>query len=142
MDESKYGKYILRNSGEKRLHPDEPGVTTADEGGMPDWNGVQHRLNWKYITQPVFLEDEPHFHDFDEFLCFMGCDPLKALDFGAEAELILGREKEQHIINYSSVTFIPKGLVHGPLRILKVSQPILFGHIYLAPEYVAKPAST
>ncbi len=140
MAESKYGKYILRDSGARKPQLQLPGVTTTTIESIQDWHGIHHRINWKYISQPVPLEKEPHSHDFDEFLCFMGSDPLKALDFGAEIELSLGREGEKHVIDFSTVTCIPKGLVHGPLNVRKVGRPILFCHIYLAPEYVAKPA--
>jgi hypothetical protein len=137
MAESKYGKYILRETGVKP-HPEITAVTPALLEGLKDWGGIQHRMSWKYVSQPVILEREPHSHDFDEFLCFLGCDPLNALDFGAEAELALGREGEKHIVDASSVIFIPKGLIHCPLSFRKIGKPILFCNIYLAPKYARK----
>lgn len=141
MAESKYGKYILRETRETKPLPEMPAVTPAVLEGLKDWGGIKHRINWKYISQPVLMVKEPHSHDFDEFLCFLGCDPLNALDFGAEVELSLGKEGEKHIIDAATVVCIPKELIHCPLNFTKISKPILFCNIYLAPEYVRKPVS-
>jgi len=109
--------------------------------GLKDWGGIQHRLKWTFISQPVLMEDEPHSHDFDEFLCFLSCNPADEYDFGAEVELTLGQEKEKQTITAPTVVCVPKGLIHGPLNVKTIQKPILFCHIYLAPEYVKKPAS-
>ena len=141
MAESKYGKYILRGTKGEQAHPETPGVTMTALEGLEDWGGIQHRINWKYISQPVIMVEEPHSHDFDEFLCFLGCDPANARDFGAEVELSLGTEGEKHIIDAATIVCIPKGLVHCPLNFKKVGKPILFCNVYLAPEYTRKTIS-
>ena len=138
MVESSFGKYILRGTtGEKEI----PGVKTTPLEGLEDWAGIQHRINWKYISQPVLLVEEPHSHDFDEFLVFLGCDPTNARDFEAEVELSMGEEGEKHIIDTGAIVCIPKGLVHCPINFKKVGKPVLFCNIYLSPEYVRKPIS-
>jgi hypothetical protein len=139
MDKTKYGKYILRKTQED-AHPKTPGVTPVTLEGLKDWGGIKHRLKWNFISQPVLWEDQPHSHDFDEFLCFFSPDPTNALDFGAEVELSLGREGEKQIIKNPTVVCIPQGLVHGPINFTKISKTILFCHIYTAPEHVKKPA--
>ncbi len=141
MTESKYGKYILRGTEEEKSRPEISVVTPAVLEGLKDWGGIQHRLNWKYISQPTLMIEEPHSHDFDEFLIFIGGNPADVKDFGAEIELSLGKEGEKHIIDTSTVICIPKGLIHCPLNFVKISKPILFCNIYLAPEYVRKPIS-
>jgi len=107
--------------------------------GLKDWGGIQHRINWKYITRPTLLVEEPHTHDFDEFLIFLGRNPADPNDFGAEIELSLGEERETHIINTSSVICVPKGLIHCPLNFRKIGNSILFSIIYLARDYIRKP---
>lgn len=141
MAESKYGKYILRGTSTDKSRPGIPGVTTRALEGSEDWCGIQHRLDWRYISQPVLMTEEPHSHDFEEFLCFLGCNPMDPDDFGAEIELSLGEEGEKHVIDARSVICIPKGLVHCPLNFKKIGKPILFCNIYLSPEYVRKPVS-
>ena len=141
MAESKYGKYILRGTRGEKSRPELPGVTATVLEGLEDWGGIQHRINWKYISQPVLMVEEPHSHDFDEFLVFLGCDPANARDFGAEVELSLGTEGEKHIIDTATIVCIPKGLVHCPINFKKIGKPILFCNVYLAPDYIRKPVS-
>ena len=78
-----------------------------------------------------------HKHDVDEFIFFIGGDPANMLDFGAEVELSLGEgeQQEKHIIDSTSVVYIPKGLVHLPMNYKRVDKPILFGHLLLSPDY-------
>jgi hypothetical protein len=120
MAESKYGKYILRQT---RPGPKGPAIPLALEG-MKDWAGIQHRMTWNHVVQPVVLEKEPHAHDFEEFLCFLGNDPANSFDFGGEVELTLGGEK--HTIDHTSIVCVPKGVSHGPINFKKVTKPILF----------------
>lgn len=65
---------------------------------------------------------EPHSHDYDEIIAFIGTDNNDPYDLGAEVELWLGDEK--HIIKKSSLVFIPAGLKHCPLTFLKVDRPV------------------
>ena len=138
MAESKYGKYILRGSDEK-VPSDPPGVRTRtleNDGG--DWNGIQPRLNWRYVSQPAEIYDKPHYHDFDEFYIFTGSDPTDPDEFDAEVEIALGDEGEKSIINTPSIIVLPKGMKHGPVRFTKVDKPVMFCNVYLSPEYVEK----
>ena len=139
MTDLNYGKYILKGTVKEK--PDagkEPAVSATLEG-LKDWGGIQHRISWKYVTQPTLLMEEPHTHDFDEFLIFLGSNPKDPKDFGAEIELSLGQEQETQIINTASVVCVPKGLIHGPLNFRKIGNSIMFAIIYLAPEYNRKP---
>jgi len=65
---------------------------------------------------------EPHTHDYDEVIAFIGTDNNDPYDLGAEVELWLDDEK--HIITKSSLVFIPAGLKHCPLTFLKVDRPV------------------
>jgi hypothetical protein len=132
MAESKYAKYILKGTGKN-----SPAIVE----GLKGWEGIKPRMKWEYITQPVLKNEKAHSHDFDEFMCFLGCDPSNAFNFGAEIELSMGVEGEKNIINSATIVCIPKGLVHGPLDFKKIGRPILFCDIYLSPEYISKPAS-
>ena len=131
MAESKYGKYILRGA---EPGPEKTAATPAVMEDMKDWAGIQHRLNWKYVSQPTTMVEEPHSHDFDEFLVFIGANPADAKDLGAEIELSIGEESEKHVIDTASIICVPKGLVHCPLNINKVSKPFLFCNIQLGHE--------
>ena len=138
MAKTKYGKYIMKATRGNISNLKTSAMTPVVLEGLKDWGGIQHRMKWTFISQPVLMVDEPHSHDFDEFLCFLGCDPTNGLDFGAEIELSLGREREKQIISAATVVCVPQGLIHCPLHFKKITKPILFCHIYTAPEYLRK----
>jgi hypothetical protein len=133
-----YAKYILEGKAEGKTGTGTSAVTPALLEGLEDWGGIQHRINWKYISGPSLLVDEPHSHDFDEFLVFLGSNPANPKDFGAEIELSLGEEGETHVIDTASVVVVPKGLIHCPLNFKKIDKTILFSIVYLAPNYARR----
>jgi len=81
---------------------------------------------WPRKIPPRQPGDEPgvkaHSHPFDEAIAFMGTNWDDIHDLGGEIELWIGGE--QHIINKSFYAFIPAGLVHCPLNILRIDRPI------------------
>ena len=86
-----------------------------------------------HISEPVLMEDKPHFHDFDMYLYFQGLDNMS--DLAAEIELGLGEEQEMFTISTATSVYIPKGLIHCPLHFKRIEKPILFVHASIAPEY-------
>jgi len=134
MAETKYGKYVLR---EPRGKPNHPEVTAplAILKAQEDWGKVPFGMNWECISEPFLMIKEPHAHDHDQFLCFMGGDITNIFDFQAEVELSLGEEGEKHIINSATIVYIPGGLIHCPLNFKRVDKPIMFHDIFLSSEY-------
>ena len=130
MAESKYGKYILRGARGAESGPERAAVLE----GLEDWAGIQHRLNWRYVSQPTTMVEEPHSHNYDEFLIFIGANPADATVLGAEIELSIGDEREKHVIDTASVICVPKGLVHCLLNISRANKPFLFCNIQLGHE--------
>jgi hypothetical protein len=142
MTKTKYGKYILKAIRGENAHHETSATIPVVLEGLKDWGGIKHRMKWAFITQPILLENEPHSHDCDEFLCFLSCNPVNEHDFSAEVELSLGQEGEKQIIESPTIVCIPRGLVHCPLNFKIINKPVLFCHIYLSPEYVRKPILT
>ncbi|HAM15782.1 MAG TPA: hypothetical protein DCP91_07990 [Eggerthellaceae bacterium] len=69
---------------------------------------------------PIFTE---HVHDdADELIGFIGSDPDNPGDLGGEIEFTIGGEA--HLLTKSTIVFAPAGLVHNPMRILRVDRPI------------------
>jgi hypothetical protein len=141
MAKTKYGKYILTKTRVKNSNLETSAMTPVALEGLEDWGGIKHRMKWIFISKPILMVDEPHSHDFDEFLCFLGCNPANELDFEAEVELSLGKEREKQIINTPTIVCIPKGLIHCPINFKTIGKPVLFCHIYIAPVYVRKQVS-
>ena len=140
MAVKKFDKYILRGKSKgQSLKKASPAVTALLDGSQ-GWSGIHLRIKWQYISGPVTLMEKPHTHDFEEFLIFLGNKPEDYKDFSAEIEISLGKEGETRLIDAASIVCLPKGLIHGPLKVTKVGKPILFADIYLSPEYKTKPA--
>lgn len=69
---------------------------------------------------PIF---GPHVHDdCDELIGFFSSNPDDPYDLGGEIEFTIG--DEVHLLTRSSIIFVPAGVSHNPMRILKVDRPI------------------
>ena len=95
-----------------------------------------YSLLWNCITEPWLMAQEPHKHDFDQFLHFYGANALDINDFDAVVELTLGADGEKHIITEPTVVHIPKGLIHCPLNFATVNKPVIFMNVALTPRYM------
>ena len=132
MAETKYGKYIVRGTKEKNPS-DKPGVRTRMLE-TEDWVIDAPHLNWKYVSKPAMVIEKPLSHDFDEFLVFTGTNPAEPDEFDAEVEVAMGKEGEMSTIKTPSIICLPKGMVYGPVNFTKVSKPVIFCTISLAPK--------
>ncbi len=96
----------------------------------------QYSVIWNCITEPFTMEEEPHSHDFDQFLHFYGGNSQDITDFDAEVEFSIGEEGEKHIITKNTIIHIPKGMIHCPLVFKVVNKPVIFMNVALTPQYV------
>jgi hypothetical protein len=129
----KYGKYFFKN-------PIVPGKFCDRliffSRQHPEVGEKNFSVLWNCITGPFLMVNEPHAHDFDQFLHFYGADPMHMKDFGAVVEISLGEEGEKHIITEPTVLHIPKNTIHCPLNFKVVNKPVIFMNIALTPQYV------
>jgi mannose-6-phosphate isomerase-like protein (cupin superfamily) len=141
MAELKYQKYILTDL---KL-PEEVQERAAEYNEratrvlwLEDWviKGAPSIISSWYWKATEIEGTPSHKHDFDEVLGFFGSDPKNPHDLGGEVELWL--EDEKYIIKNSCLIFIPKGLRHCPLRVVKVDRPIFFLAVSTTSEYVKK----
>ena len=134
MNESKYGKYIIREPLEKGRAPSlhicaEEGCDGAKFQNFP----IEVQL--LTITEPIAFPIPAHAHDADEIFFIFGSNPQNYYDFDAEIEVHFGEEEEKHIVNTTSILYIPKGLVHGPIAITKVNKPFQWMHVLFVSKY-------
>jgi hypothetical protein len=133
MSKKKYAKHVLT----KKLIREIPYYTgksiVAHDGEL----NADCSIGYHCISRAMSFDD-PHSHDFEEMLCFIGGDPTNILDLGAEIEFTLGCEK--HLITRPAVVSIPKGLTHCPIIIRKVRKPFVFLEVSLT--RIWKPAGT
>jgi hypothetical protein len=134
MAETKYGKYIIREPLEKGMAPmlhicAEEGCYGAKFPNFP----VEVQL--LCITEPVAFPHQPHAHDGDEIFFIFGSNPQNYYDFDAEIEIHFGEEREKHIVDSTTIIYMPKGLLHGPIAITKVNKPFQWMHVLFSPKY-------
>ena len=107
----------------------------APKIGLKDLQGLNIGIAYNCVSEPFLMIKEAHKHEHEQYLCFIGGNPMDIRDFGAEVELSLGDEGEKYIINKTTVVHVPAGLAHCPLNFTKVDKPIIFMDIYPAAEY-------
>jgi len=89
---------------------------------------------WMGESATKTLGHGPHKHPVPEVLVALGSDPANPGDLGAEFELYMGTEMEKHVINRSTLIFIPANLVHCPFTIKKVTRPFIFIQAHYGPK--------
>jgi hypothetical protein len=137
MAKTKYGKYIISTL---KMPNEEAAWSPPNLGGVSKGKGGRVLyMDSKIVPGAFYMEcvwvlprsvsearkqvgTQPHTHDYDEVIGFFGTDLNNPYDLGAEVELWLGDEK--HIINKTSLVFIPAGLKHCPLTFLRVDRPV------------------
>jgi hypothetical protein len=130
--EWKYGKYFVEPSTPQGdFPPFAPRVVFDSESGFGD---APFGFRYSYFTGPPFVLEEAHKHDYEQFLCFLGC-PENAREFDAEIELSLGEEGEKYLIDKTTIVHIPPGLVHAPINFKRIDKPVLLVNIILSPTY-------
>jgi hypothetical protein len=120
MAETKYGKYILTE-----ITPFEHPSDRASRVFYLDDEVIKGAF---YVECAWCLKGsdesaaEPHAHNFDEVIGFLGTNPEDPHNLYGEIEFWLGDEK--HILTKSCLIFVPEGLKHCPLIIRRADRPI------------------
>jgi hypothetical protein len=130
---SKYGKCIVPIPIAKRAE------TVMFSLGAEKLNGFPCNIIWAFGTKTGQLgaSKEPHIHDHDEAIYFIGGDP-KSIELGAEVNFQIGPGDggmEDHIFSTPTVVVIPKGVWHCPMYTVKIQQPFLCMAVSLTLKY-------
>src|SRR4030065_182549 len=94
-----------------------------------------------YSERQHIIINNPHTHDFDQFLAFQNADATKVNEFDAEVWLYLGPKGKQKKLVITETCFVhqPAGMVHTPLEFKVIRKPIVFMDIALTSQYVRTP---
>jgi hypothetical protein len=158
MPKLKYGKYVVSELRlASKLSPPRQGPNPYEfpkpgEGGRIqllylDNEIVRNALYTECVwimpggVLPKTVEPDPHSHDFDEVVTFIGSNVQDPYDLGGE--IVMSLEGEPQVLTRSCILFIPKGMKHCPLIIRRVDRPIFHsamgtGGIYLQNDAKAK----
>jgi hypothetical protein len=135
MAKSKFGKFFITETSPNPLHPQ----TRNRISNFPWQNTLYINEELQKIKGVLYLEtnivlrptaageeegSKPHYHPFDEYLMFLGMDPVDPSNLGGEVEFWI--EEEKHIITKTCAIFVPKGIYHCPFYIRKVNRPFMF----------------
>jgi hypothetical protein len=131
--QNEYGKLI------KKMSSTAMGDATKVGPGNADWltwpksknlEGFMVNFTWGFYTglgpwhtAPGF---DPHVHEGDEFLVFVGLDSKKPDYLGAQVELHMGDMEEVHMIDTPLVAICPAMFTHAPIITRKVDAPYVF----------------
>ncbi len=139
MAKSKFEQYIVTDLLRKSQH-EKIIVPTVNFNG--ETCGANFSFRWSYLNAPFQMINEPHEHDFDQVLGFLGGNPQDIGDFRAEVEFWMDGEKQ--VITSPTFIRVPKGVSHGPLNFKRIDLPIMFLDMPLAPGYtrVGQPEIT
>jgi hypothetical protein len=136
MAGSKYGKYFMTEPIEigPMLHVcGEKGCVGGKFTGFP----IEMQL--LCLKKPGVMIEKPHAHEVDELFFIFGGDPQNYFEFGAVIEIMMGEEQERHIVDKTTIIYIPKGVVHCPIRTLKVDKPVQWMHVLFQGKYKMAP---
>ncbi len=118
--------------------------TKPDEGDVP-YLAMAHAARPDFRQRVLYLDDEvvkgafyiatswffkssggagpeAHSHDFPEVLGFFGSNPADVHDLCGEVEFWLDGEK--HLLTRSFMAYVPPGMKHCPLKVLRADRPI------------------
>ena len=97
--------------------------------GQSYMEDATYHVGWQIFTGACNME-EAHFHQGkDEYLFFMGANPLDMFDFDAEIDIMIGEDPdhmETYHINRPCVIRFPANVWHCPIRFRKMKKPLLF----------------
>ena len=105
--------------------------------GPKDIPGSNLSIGFAYVDKPLFMITDAHKHEFDQYLFFISGDSKNFVDFDAEIELTL--DGVTKIITYPCYVFVPKGTMHCPLNVKRVTKPVVFIDARLTKEASVRP---
>jgi hypothetical protein len=140
MSELKTSKYVVQTLQDPAMPSKEfkemyerfaKRILWIDDDVVP--GAFQMNTSWyKNVPEinPVFPE---HAHDSDEIIGFFGSDPEDPYDLNAELEVWI--DGERHIIDKSTLIFVPAGLKHMPLKINYIETPVFHFSVVTGKKY-------
>jgi hypothetical protein len=92
--------------------------------------------NWLWSGSAEDTAEEPHAHDFDEVIGFIGSNREDPHDLGGKITIWLDDKKE--VLTKSCLIFVPAGTRHCPILFNRIDKPIFFVTISPVKKYARK----
>jgi hypothetical protein len=130
---TKYGKCLVK------LPISKMGETSMFSAGADILNGFPCNIIYAFGLKEgrVGMSTEPHVHDHDEVIYFIGSDHKNIGYLGAEVNFKIGPKGQEtdNIFSVPTAVVIPKGIWHCPMIALKLEQPFLCMAVSLTTKY-------
>ena len=94
-----------------------------------------YHVGWQVFTAANDMEDTHIHQGAEEYIFFMGADPMNIFDFDCEIEMLFGDDPdhmESKIITKPTVVRIPPNVWHCPIRFRKMNKPLMFQAAFLS----------
>ena len=111
---------------------DDPGYVIKPQAyfrGAPQIPGADFNVGFQIFVKPFFLDRNPHRHNSEEYLIFLGGSFPNVFEFDADIEFTIGKigvDEELFHITRPTIIRIPKGVYHCPLNFKRVDKPVFF----------------
>lgn len=130
---TKYGKCLVK------LPIRKMGESSMFSAGADLLNGFPCNIIYAFGLKvgQLGMSMEPHVHDHDEVVYFIGSDPKDIGDLGATVNFKIGPkgQEEDHVFSAPTAVVIPKGVWHCPMETLKFEKPFLCMAVSLTQKY-------
>jgi hypothetical protein len=130
---TKYGKCLVK------LPIRKMGEMSMFSAGADILNGFPCNIIYAFGLKvgPLGMSTEPHIHDHDEVVYFIGSDPKDIGDLGATVNFKIGPkgQEEDHVFSTSTAVVIPKGVWHCPMETREFQKPFLCMAVSLTQKY-------
>jgi len=129
---TKYGKYFMTEPIEIG-----PMLHVCGEKGCAGsvFRGFPIEMQLLCLSKPGVMIHAPHAHEVDERFFIFGGNPRNYFEFGAEIEIMMGAEQERHIVDKTTIIYIPAGVIHCPITTLRVDKPVQWMHVLFQGKY-------
>jgi len=94
---------------------------------------------WMGESATGIMGHGPHVHPVPEVLVALGADPKNPTDLGATFEMYMGEEMEKHVVDKSTLIYVPANTVHCPFTVTKCTRPFIFIQANYAPKLIETP---
>ena len=135
---TKYGKCLVK------LPINKMGGSSMFSAGANILNGFPCNIIYAFGMNEgrVGMSTEPHVHDHDEVIYFIGSDYRDLGTLGATVNFKIGPkgQEEDNIFSVPTAVVIPKGIWHCPMICLKYEKPFLCMAVSLTEKYEFKYA--
>ncbi len=133
MADTKYGEHFVTIP----FHQGSKGPLMSLNSEKLNGFNVQIIFAYAYETGITGKSTEPHVHDFDETIFFIGSDPNHFDELGATVEMSMGEKgkEEKHIFDVPTAVVVPAGLPHCPMVTKSIEKPYLCMAVSLTDKY-------